>query len=100
VVRPLPAYLASHPEGTLLELRLHPRARRTGVVGVVGDRLKIAVSGPPVDGKANAELRRFLADVAGVPKSAVRILRGETSREKAVLVRGRTPGELLARLGG
>jgi uncharacterized protein len=89
----------AHRDGTALQIRLQPRARRTGVVGVVGERLKIAVSGPPVDGKANAELCRFLADTLGVPKSAVAILRGETSREKSVLVRGLVPAQVRERLG-
>jgi uncharacterized protein (TIGR00251 family) len=81
-----------------MQIRLQPRARRTGLLGVLGERLKIAVSGPPVDGKANAELCRFLADTLGVAKSAVTILQGETSREKTVLVRGLPPAAVAARL--
>jgi uncharacterized protein (TIGR00251 family) len=65
---------------------------------LVGERLKIAVSGPPVDGKANAELCRFLADVLGVSKSAVVIVQGETTREKTVLVRGLPPEVVAVRL--
>lgn len=95
----VPACLAPHPDGAVLCLRLQPRARRTGVVGMVGERVKIAVSGPPVDGKANRELCRFLADLLDVPKSAVSILQGETAREKTVLVRGCAPAAVAARLG-
>jgi uncharacterized protein (TIGR00251 family) len=69
------------------------------VVGEVGERLKVAVSGPPVDGKANAELCRFLAASTGVPRSAVTILRGESCREKTVLVRGLTPAAIREHLG-
>ncbi len=94
---PLP-YLGAHREGTVIQIRLQPRARRPGLLGQVGDRLKIAVSGPPVDGKANAELCRLLADHLGVAKSAVLIVQGETSREKAVLVRGLPPETVAARL--
>jgi len=96
----LPAYLKGHAEGCVLSIRLQPRARRTAVVGPVGSRLKVAVTGPPVEGKANTELCRFLAELTGVSKSAVIILRGETSREKAILIRGVAAGALLARLGG
>ena len=96
---PAPAlYLGAHREGTAIRVRLQPRARRTGLCGVVGERLKIAGSGPPVDGKANAELCRFLADILGVAKSAVVILQGETSRQKTVLVRGLPPEAVTARL--
>ena len=96
---PAPAlYLSAHRQGTAMQIRLQPRARRTGLLGVLGERLKIAVSGPPVDGKANAELCRFLADTLGVAKSAVTILQGETSREKTVLVRGLPPAAVAARL--
>ncbi len=91
--------LAEHPEGTVLCLRLQPRARQTAVVGRVGERLKIAVQAPPVDGKANAELCRFLAEQAGVPRSAVSILQGETGRDKRVLVRGCDPATLRRGLG-
>ena len=58
------------------------------MAGVMGECLKVALTAPPVDGKANAELCRFLADKAGVPKSSVRILSGETSRTKVVLFTG------------
>ena len=96
---PAPAGLAVHAEGTVLCLRLQPRARQTAVVGMVGERLKIAVQAPPVDGKANAELCRFLAEKAGVPRSAVCILQGETGRDKRVLVRGCDPATLRRHLG-
>lgn len=91
-------FLAAHARGTVVSLRLQPRARRTGILGMVGDRLKIGVSGPPVEGKANEELCRYLSGIAGVPKSAVVILRGETAREKTVLVRGVRPAVLAERL--
>lgn len=93
------ACLAAHPDGTVLRLRLQPRARRSGVVGMVGDRLKIAVCAPPVDGKANAELCRFLATLLDIPKSAVVMVQGETAREKAVLLRGMAPAAVAVRLG-
>lgn len=73
-------------DGWLLDVRVQPGARRTEVVGPLGDSLKIRVRAPANDGKANAELVRFLADRLGVPRSAVQIVRGQTSRAKTVRV--------------
>ena len=67
-----------------------PRASRTAVVGGHDGMVKVALKAPPVDGKANAELVRFLARLAGVPKGAVRVIGGAASRRKRVLVEGAT----------
>jgi uncharacterized protein (TIGR00251 family) len=71
-----------------LTVRLQPRAKRDEVVGQRGDAVVIRVTAPPVDGKANAALCAFLAAQAGVPKSAVTVVRGHTSRDKLVRVEG------------
>ncbi|MFO1283658.1 MAG: DUF167 family protein [Burkholderiales bacterium] len=74
-------------EGALvLSLHVQPGAKRSGVAGVHGDAIKIRLAAPPVDGKANAELVRLLAEAFGVPRRQVAILRGETSRDKLVRV--------------
>jgi uncharacterized protein (TIGR00251 family) len=65
-----------------LTLHVQPGARRTEVAGAHGDALKIRLAAPPVDGKANAALLEFIADRLGLPKSAVRLVRGQTSRRK------------------
>jgi hypothetical protein len=57
---------------------------------VVGDRLKVSVNAPPVDGKANEAVQRVLAETFGVPRSAVTILRGETGKRKTVRIAGVT----------
>lgn len=72
--------------GWSLTLRVQPGAKRSEVVGPHGDALRIRVAGPPVDGKANAELVRFLAAHLGVPARAVEITRGHTSRTKVVQI--------------
>jgi uncharacterized protein (TIGR00251 family) len=74
--------------GTALVLSLHvqPGAARTEVAGLHGGALKIRLAAPPVDGKANAELVRFLAEAFGVPRRAVALVRGETSRQKTVRI--------------
>ena len=70
----------------VLTLHVQPGARRTEVAGVHGNALKIRLAAPPVDGKANAELLRFLADAFGVPQRQVTLLRGEASRQKMVRI--------------
>ena len=74
----------------ILALHVQPGAKRTAVDGTHGEgthqRLKVRLAAPPVDGKANADLLRFLADAFGVPLRNVVLLRGETSRQKVVRV--------------
>lgn len=72
----------------LLTLHIQPGASRTEVAGLHGDALKVRVASPPVDGKANATLLDFLAEVFGVPRRDVTLVRGETSRAKVVRVAG------------
>ena len=79
--------------GTAIRVHLQPGAGRDAVAGRYGDALKIALNAPPVDGKANAALRRFLADILGVPLAAVVINHGTASRNKTVTVSGVTPEE-------
>lgn len=71
-----------------LTLRLHvqPGARRTEVAGVHGDRIKIRLAAPPVDGKANAALRAFIAGAFGVPLRNVELTAGASSRQKTLRV--------------
>ncbi|GAA5172435.1 DUF167 domain-containing protein [Viridibacterium curvum] len=72
--------------GVTLTIHAQPGAKRTEVVGLHGEALKIRLAAPPVDGKANAVLTGFLAECLGVPRVAVRILSGESSRHKIVWV--------------
>ena len=82
-------WLAQAGDGSVvLVLHIQPGARKTEVAGIHGDALKIRLAAPPVDGKANAALLAFLAKVCGVPKSAVSLLSGETSRSKRVRIVG------------
>lgn len=90
-------------EGPDLWLAVHiqPRARQDEIVGPHGDRLKIRITAPPVDGKANAHLIRFLADCFGVPAGAVELLAGSSGREKRLRIHAprRLPGIVPARPG-
>jgi len=84
----------------LLELHVQPGAKRTEAVGEHGGRLKLKIAAPPVDNKANAHLLAWLAAQLGVPKSAVRLVRGETSRQKTVAVSGvETPWRVIENNG-
>jgi len=70
----------------VLTLHVQPGASRTGIAGVHGGALKLRLAAPPVDGKANAELLRFLAEAFGVPLRQVTLVRGAASRRKTVRV--------------
>jgi uncharacterized protein (TIGR00251 family) len=65
-----------------------PNAPRSEVVGWLGDALKVKVHAPPLEGRANEELCRFLAATLGLPRRAVTVLRGDTSRQKLVRLEG------------
>ena len=67
-------------------MRVQPRAARSEIVGVHGDALKVRVAAPPVDGAANAALVELLAAALGIPRRAVRVIAGESSRSKIVEV--------------
>ena len=79
-------------------VKVHPRARRAAVTGRLGEAYKLALTAPPVDGQANEECIRFLAELAGVPRSRVRIVTGLTGRMKLVEIEGIAQDELERRL--
>lgn len=73
------------PEGRLtLSLHIQPGARKTEVMGLHGEALKIRLAAPPVDGKANEALLAFLAKTLGLPRARVSLKSGQTSRAKVV----------------
>jgi len=71
-----------------LRIKVHPRAKRTALTGRWGEVYKLDVACPPVEGRANDACVAFLAKALGVPKSAVRIISGATSRMKVVEITG------------
>ena len=71
-----------------LDVRVIPRASREGLAGTRDGRLLVRVSAPPVDGRANAAVQALLAKACGVPKGAVSVVRGESSRDKRVRIDG------------
>lgn len=80
--------LTSRGGAVIFAVRVVPRASRDSIDGEIQGVLKIRLTAPPADGRANDALRRFLAERLNVPASAVRILRGEKSRTKQVEIRG------------
>jgi uncharacterized protein len=75
-------------DGVLLSVRAQPRASRNEVLGEHGGALKVAVTAPPEDGRANAAVAKTLAKALGIPKSRVTLISGGTSRNKVFRVQG------------
>ena len=82
-----------------LRLRVQPRAPRTEIVGEHAGAIKLRVSAPPVDGKANAECRRFLAKLFEVSATSVEIISGDSSRDKVIRIRSISARRVLEALG-
>jgi uncharacterized protein len=83
------------PRGAIIEVRVQPRARKTAITGFLGPALKIALSAPPIEGRANEALIEFFSDLFHIPRCAVQILSGEQSRTKVIAIAGRSAGELM-----
>lgn len=82
-----------------LEIKVVPGASRDEVAGTIGTAVKIKLRAPPVDGKANDALVEFLAEKLGVPRRAVTLERGDTSRQKLLRIDGLDLAAVRARLG-
>ena len=74
--------------GAVFKIRVVPRASRSEVAGIQGDALKLRLNAPPVEGKANEECIRLLAEILGVRKAQVTIIAGHTARTKTIAVEG------------
>ncbi len=86
--------------GASLKVRVQPRASRTAIAGLFGEgnemALKIALRAPAVEGRANAALIEFLANLLGTPRSAIEISGGQHARTKTIVVSGRSATEVSA----
>jgi len=67
------------PSGATFQVKVHPRAKKNAIIGEVGDALKLALTAPPLEGRANQACIEFLAEVLNVPRSSVTIAAGESS---------------------
>jgi uncharacterized protein len=85
-------------QGAQFALKVQPRASRNTFAGVMGDAMKLAITAPPVDGKANQAVVAYLAHFFRVPKSSVIIVAGETGRNKLISIRGMSAEQALKML--
>ncbi|QNQ21862.1 YggU family protein [Kosakonia sp. SMBL-WEM22] len=76
----------SSQDGLVLRLYIQPKASRDAIIGLHGDKVKVAITAPPVDGQANAHLVKFLAKQFRVAKSQVLIEKGELGRHKQIKI--------------
>jgi|SRR3954469_2709367 uncharacterized protein (TIGR00251 family) len=90
--------LNSSGDSITFSVKLHPRAKKNAITGTVGDALKLSLTAPPVDGKANEACIRFFAELFGIPKANVSIASGATSRTKIIRVSGVAENLILAAL--
>lgn len=95
----MPSFIQERPEGLVLAVKVQPRSSRNEIGGAMGNELKVKVTAPPVDSAANEALIAFLADILHCPRSAIRLLRGRTSRHKQLLIVGPSADEVARRLG-
>jgi uncharacterized protein len=86
------------PAGATFSVKVHPRARKNAITGMVGEALKLALTAPAVEGKANRACVEFFAEFLNVPRGSVTIVGGQTSRNKVIRIGGRRAAEVEARL--
>ena len=88
--RPKPRHdsYSGNAKGITFAMKVYPRARKNAITGAVGDALKLALTAPPVEGKANQAVIEFFADLFAIPRSSVTIASGETSLNKTSAIAG------------
>jgi uncharacterized protein (TIGR00251 family) len=93
-----PTFTHDTPDGCTLHVRIHPGARKNAITGVHDSMLKISLTTPPVEGRANEALIAFLAGLLRLPKSRVALVSGATSRSKTLRLAGKSAAEVHAAL--
>ena len=86
------------PGGATFQVRVQPRAKKNAVAGEVGEALKLALTAPPIEGRANQACIAFLAELLNVPRSSVTIAAGQSSRNKVIRVVGLSAAQVENRL--
>jgi uncharacterized protein (TIGR00251 family) len=84
--------------GATFVVKVHPRAKKNGITGELGDALKLSLTTPPVDRQANEACIEFFANLLEVPRSSVTIASGQTARKKVIRVAGMSAEDLRRRL--
>jgi len=90
--------IQNSPTGATFAVKVHPRAKKNAITGEVGDALKLSLTAPPVDGRANEACVDFFAKLLKVPRSSVTIAADQTSRNKVIRVAGLLAEEVRGRL--
>jgi uncharacterized protein (TIGR00251 family) len=93
------AAILNSPTGATFAIKVHPRAKKNAITGEVGDALKLSLTAPPTDGKANQACIEFFAKLLKVSRSSVTIAAGHASRNKVICVAGLSAEEIRDRLG-
>ena len=86
------------PGGATFQVKVQPRAKKNAVAGEVGEALKLVLTAPPIEGRANQACMAFLAELLNVPRSSVTIATGQSSRNKVVRVAGLTAKQVEEKL--
>ncbi len=86
------------PQGATFQVKVHPRARKNAIVGEVGDALKLALTAPPLEGRANEACIAFFAELLNVPRPSVTIAAGQSSRNKVIRLAGMKAAEVEVQL--
>ena len=84
--------------GISFQVKVHPRAKRDAIAGALGDALKLSLTAPPVEGRANEACIEFFARLLKVPRSSITIASGQSSRLKVIRITGITAAEFRAQL--
>jgi len=84
--------------GATFQVKVQPRARRNAITGETGDAIKLALTAPPIDGRANEACIAFFAELLNVPRSSVTIAAGVSSRNKVIRVAGMSAAQVQQRL--
>jgi uncharacterized protein len=92
------AAIKDSANGAAFAVKVHPRAKKNAITGEVGEALKLSLTAPPADGKANEACIEFFANLLKVPRSSVTIAAGQTSRNKVIRVAGLSAEEVRRRL--
>jgi uncharacterized protein (TIGR00251 family) len=95
---PPATFLRETSGGTLLSVKLQPRASTNEICAPLGDELKIKVTAPPVDAAANAALVKFLAEKLDCSRGRVELIRGHATRHKSILLHDFTPEQVLLKI--
>lgn len=92
--------LQQHADSITIRVRVHPKARRERISGVLGDALKLELTAPPTDGAANEACVRFFAEFLKVPRSSVTIAAGLSSRNKVIRIAGGNAATVEEKIAG